>query len=149
MHNESYFGAVLVILNRGQKTRTPELPRPLHTSASQQRENVWTPTYDLTCNRPTYTADLQWNLEPSGPKVKTLPLGYHGPRYPLIGRLSVCLSVCMRTRKLQDATNLKNFIWYIVSSPDLLMYVKFWTKSSKGLFVFVSPFVYIRPRRRR
>ncbi|GBM65803.1 hypothetical protein AVEN_164692-1, partial [Araneus ventricosus] len=30
-----------------------------------------------------YTADLQWNrvsnLEPSGPKVETLPLGHRGP----------------------------------------------------------------------
>ncbi|GBN20446.1 hypothetical protein AVEN_188504-1 [Araneus ventricosus] len=38
-------------------------------------------TSDLTCNRPTYTADLQWNrvtnLKPSGPETKTLPLGHN------------------------------------------------------------------------
>ncbi|GBM02856.1 hypothetical protein AVEN_52033-1 [Araneus ventricosus] len=35
--------------------------------------------YDLTCKRPTYTEDLQWNrvsnLQPSGFKTETLPLG--------------------------------------------------------------------------
>ncbi|GBM64879.1 hypothetical protein AVEN_200287-1 [Araneus ventricosus] len=34
--------------------------------------------YGLTCNRPTYAANLQWNrvsnLEPSGPKAETLYL---------------------------------------------------------------------------
>ncbi|GBM46499.1 hypothetical protein AVEN_78890-1 [Araneus ventricosus] len=33
------------------------------------------PTYYLTCNRPTYTGDLQWNrvlnLEPCDPEAKT------------------------------------------------------------------------------
>ncbi|GBM85804.1 hypothetical protein AVEN_273658-1, partial [Araneus ventricosus] len=36
--------------------------------------------YDLACNRPHTRSDLQWNLvsnlEPSGPKVETLPLGH-------------------------------------------------------------------------
>ncbi|GBN00848.1 hypothetical protein AVEN_89216-1 [Araneus ventricosus] len=39
-------------------------------------------TFDLMFNKPTYTADLQWNrvsnLEPSGPKAETLPLGHRG-----------------------------------------------------------------------
>ncbi|GBL53795.1 hypothetical protein AVEN_107399-1, partial [Araneus ventricosus] len=41
------------------------------------------PTYDLACNRPPTTADLQWNrvskLEPFGPTAETLPLGHRGP----------------------------------------------------------------------
>ncbi|GBN56776.1 hypothetical protein AVEN_58555-1 [Araneus ventricosus] len=36
------------------------------------------PTYDLTCNRPTYTADLKWdrvsNVEPSLSEAETLPI---------------------------------------------------------------------------
>ncbi|GBM85001.1 hypothetical protein AVEN_4024-1 [Araneus ventricosus] len=31
---------------------TPELAPPLQTSASNQRENIWSPKYDLTCNKP-------------------------------------------------------------------------------------------------
>ncbi|GBM93152.1 hypothetical protein AVEN_194072-1 [Araneus ventricosus] len=43
----------LVILNRGLMTRTtPELATPLKTSAPYQREDVWSRTCDLTCNRP-------------------------------------------------------------------------------------------------
>ncbi|GBL79016.1 hypothetical protein AVEN_48972-1 [Araneus ventricosus] len=46
---------------------------------SHQREDDWFPTYDLTCNRPRYAADVQWNrvsnLEPFGPDAETLPLG--------------------------------------------------------------------------
>ncbi|GBO25598.1 hypothetical protein AVEN_198829-1 [Araneus ventricosus] len=40
------------------------------------------PMYDLMCNKPKYTTDLQWNqisnLEPSGPKDETLQLVHHG-----------------------------------------------------------------------
>ncbi|GBN96015.1 hypothetical protein AVEN_110249-1 [Araneus ventricosus] len=39
-------------------------------------------TYYLACKQAPYTADLQWNrvsnLEPSGPKAETLPLGHRG-----------------------------------------------------------------------
>ncbi|GBO01060.1 hypothetical protein AVEN_98152-1, partial [Araneus ventricosus] len=46
---------------------TPELAPPLQTPNVQQAP---------------YTADLQWNrvsdLEPSGPKAETLPLGHRG-----------------------------------------------------------------------
>ncbi|GBO09547.1 hypothetical protein AVEN_209446-1 [Araneus ventricosus] len=48
---------------------TPELAPPLQTSAPHRREDLWSPTYDLTCNRSQYTTDRQWNrvsnLEPS------------------------------------------------------------------------------------
>ncbi|GBM48383.1 hypothetical protein AVEN_103568-1 [Araneus ventricosus] len=62
---------------------TPELASPLQNSTPHQREGVCTPTYDFTCNRPIYTADL-WcnrvsNLEPSGPEAETLLLSYRGP----------------------------------------------------------------------
>ncbi|GBL78861.1 hypothetical protein AVEN_48849-1 [Araneus ventricosus] len=51
--HEGYFGTDLVILNRGQMTRTtPELAPPLQTSAPHQWEDVWLPTYDLACNTP-------------------------------------------------------------------------------------------------
>ncbi|GBL60191.1 hypothetical protein AVEN_177887-1 [Araneus ventricosus] len=40
-------------------------------------------TYDLTCNRTAYTADIQWNrvsnLEPSSSGAETLPLSHRGP----------------------------------------------------------------------
>ncbi|GBM25258.1 hypothetical protein AVEN_45897-1 [Araneus ventricosus] len=39
---------------------TPELSLPLQNSAPHQRVDVWLLTYDLTCNKPTYTADFQW-----------------------------------------------------------------------------------------
>ncbi|GBO02250.1 hypothetical protein AVEN_89404-1 [Araneus ventricosus] len=64
-------------------TATFELAPPLQTSAPHQREDVWSPTYDLTCNKPKHMADLQWNrvsnMEPSGPEAETLPLGHRGP----------------------------------------------------------------------
>ncbi|GBL85758.1 hypothetical protein AVEN_193202-1 [Araneus ventricosus] len=78
------FWTDLVNVNYDEMTRTiSELAHPLQTSAPHQREDVWHLTYDLTCKRPTYTADLQCNrvsnLEPSGPKAETLSLGHRGP----------------------------------------------------------------------
>ncbi|GBN00455.1 hypothetical protein AVEN_203538-1 [Araneus ventricosus] len=59
---------------------TPELGLPLQTFAPHQHQDVWPPTYDLTRNRPTNTADLQWNrvpsLGPSVPGAETLPLSH-------------------------------------------------------------------------
>ncbi|GBN45487.1 hypothetical protein AVEN_20430-1 [Araneus ventricosus] len=47
------FWADLAIFNLGLMTRTtPELEPPFQASAPHRWENVWTPTYDLTCNRP-------------------------------------------------------------------------------------------------
>ncbi|GBM92909.1 hypothetical protein AVEN_236722-1 [Araneus ventricosus] len=43
------------------KRTTPELGPPLQTSVPHQQEGVWPMTSDLTCTRPTYTADLKWN----------------------------------------------------------------------------------------
>ncbi|GBN35561.1 hypothetical protein AVEN_157061-1 [Araneus ventricosus] len=46
-------GTDLVILNRGQITRTtPELASRLQTSAPHQRKDAWSLTYDLMCKRP-------------------------------------------------------------------------------------------------
>ncbi|GBO28147.1 hypothetical protein AVEN_61808-1, partial [Araneus ventricosus] len=64
-------------------TRTTSgLATPLQTSAPHQREDACTPTYDLKCIMPKYTADLQWNrvsnMEPSGPEAEILPLGHRG-----------------------------------------------------------------------
>ncbi|GBM39732.1 hypothetical protein AVEN_68580-1 [Araneus ventricosus] len=72
------------ILNSGQMTRTtPDLEPPLQTSTPYEQEDVWPPTYDLTCNRPIYRTDSQWNwvsnLEPSGQEAETLPLDHHVP----------------------------------------------------------------------
>ncbi|GBL82155.1 hypothetical protein AVEN_252352-1 [Araneus ventricosus] len=75
---EEYLVTDLAILNRGQMTRTaPELPPHLGASTSYQREDVRHPRSDLTCIRPTYTTDLQWNWV-SSPEVETLPLGHRG-----------------------------------------------------------------------
>ncbi|GBL92162.1 hypothetical protein AVEN_91508-1 [Araneus ventricosus] len=56
------------------------LTPPRQTCAPHQWEDVCPPTYDLACNRYTYTADLQWNrvsnLEPLGTEAETLPLGH-------------------------------------------------------------------------
>ncbi|GBO14028.1 hypothetical protein AVEN_22728-1 [Araneus ventricosus] len=55
---------------------TPELASPLQTSAPHQWKDVWPPAYDLTRNRPTNTAELQWNrvsnMEPFGPEAEAL-----------------------------------------------------------------------------
>ncbi|GBL93876.1 hypothetical protein AVEN_153636-1 [Araneus ventricosus] len=63
--------------------RTPELTPRFKTSTPHQWEGLWPPTYDLACNRPTYTAYLQCNrfsnLKRSGPEAETLPLGHRGP----------------------------------------------------------------------
>ncbi|GBN72374.1 hypothetical protein AVEN_108531-1 [Araneus ventricosus] len=57
---------------------TSELAPLLQTSEPHQQVDVWLPEYDLICNKPAYTADLQWNrvsnLELSGPKAEILPL---------------------------------------------------------------------------
>ncbi|GBN01498.1 hypothetical protein AVEN_20697-1 [Araneus ventricosus] len=56
------------------KRTTPELAPPLQTSAPHQREDVWPPTYDLTCPiRDRSSVEFQL----SDPEVKTLPLGHH------------------------------------------------------------------------
>ncbi|GBM38136.1 hypothetical protein AVEN_1527-1, partial [Araneus ventricosus] len=65
---------------------TPELVPPLQAFAPhQQREDVWPTTADLICIR--YPADLQWirvsNLELSGPRAETLPLGHRVPGFLL------------------------------------------------------------------
>ncbi|GBL82032.1 hypothetical protein AVEN_50603-1 [Araneus ventricosus] len=52
---------------------TPELAPPLQTSAPFQREDVWSPTYDLTCNRPNTR-----RIFSGGPIAETLPLGHSG-----------------------------------------------------------------------
>ncbi|GBM77346.1 hypothetical protein AVEN_95554-1, partial [Araneus ventricosus] len=49
---------------------------PLYqTSAPHRQEDVWPSTYDLTCNRPTYTADLcgigSRTLNPPAPKPRS------------------------------------------------------------------------------
>ncbi|GBM13690.1 hypothetical protein AVEN_148208-1 [Araneus ventricosus] len=56
--------------------RTKHEPTPLiQASSPQQREDVWPPTYDLTCTRPACTADLQLNrvsnLKLSGPESRS------------------------------------------------------------------------------
>ncbi|GBM58869.1 hypothetical protein AVEN_87161-1 [Araneus ventricosus] len=65
-------------LSRDQTSITiPELDLPLQTSAPHLQEGVLSTTYDLTCNKPTYTADLHWNrisnLGTSGSENKALP----------------------------------------------------------------------------
>ncbi|GBM75666.1 hypothetical protein AVEN_45554-1 [Araneus ventricosus] len=61
---------------------TPELAPPSPNFHATPTGGRLATTYDLACNRPPYTADLQWNrvsnLEPSGPKAETLPLGHRG-----------------------------------------------------------------------
>ncbi|GBN13690.1 hypothetical protein AVEN_199734-1 [Araneus ventricosus] len=63
---------------RSDDESTPELSPPLQTSTPYQLEDVWPPTCDLGCKRPTCMADLKWNqvsnLELSGPEFETLPL---------------------------------------------------------------------------
>ncbi|GBM11589.1 hypothetical protein AVEN_180140-1 [Araneus ventricosus] len=72
----------LVILNRGQVTKTtPEWLPPVRTSAPHQREDVG--QYgDFYVQQVAYTADLQWNsvlnLESCGQGAETLPLGHSG-----------------------------------------------------------------------
>ncbi|GBL88528.1 hypothetical protein AVEN_159112-1 [Araneus ventricosus] len=41
--------------------KTPESVPALQSSAPHQWEDVWAITYDLTCNKPTYTARRRWN----------------------------------------------------------------------------------------
>ncbi|GBM49741.1 hypothetical protein AVEN_36359-1 [Araneus ventricosus] len=63
---------------------TPELAPPSPNFHATPTGGRLATTYDLACNRPHTRADLQWNrvsnLEPSGPKAETLPLGHRGPR---------------------------------------------------------------------
>ncbi|GBL82159.1 hypothetical protein AVEN_252355-1 [Araneus ventricosus] len=63
-------------------TRTaPELAPPLGASTSHQRENVRLTRSYLTCIKPTYTTDLQYNwvsnLQPFSPEAVNLPRSPH------------------------------------------------------------------------
>ncbi|GBM96595.1 hypothetical protein AVEN_161299-1 [Araneus ventricosus] len=78
-----YFGTGLVILNRGQMTRTtPEVTPPLQTSPPHQRDDFWLPTYDLACTRLNTRRIISgigfrtWN--PPAPKDEALLLGHSG-----------------------------------------------------------------------
>ncbi|GBN59286.1 hypothetical protein AVEN_201964-1 [Araneus ventricosus] len=61
---------------------TPELAPPSPNFHATPTGGRLTTTYDLTCNRPHTRRIFQWNrvsnLEPSGPKAETLPLGHRG-----------------------------------------------------------------------
>ncbi|GBN67265.1 hypothetical protein AVEN_146049-1 [Araneus ventricosus] len=67
---------------------TPELASPLQASALHQREDVWPPTYDLTCSRPNTRRIFSgigfrtWKL--FGPKAETLSLGHRGLVFNLL-----------------------------------------------------------------
>ncbi|GBM03557.1 hypothetical protein AVEN_95440-1 [Araneus ventricosus] len=56
---------------------------PLQSVAPHLRKDFGPTTSNLMCTRTTRTTDLLWNrvsnLQPSGPEVKTLPIG-HGSR---------------------------------------------------------------------
>ncbi|GBL57894.1 hypothetical protein AVEN_58034-1, partial [Araneus ventricosus] len=60
----------------------PEQAHPRQIFAPHQRDDVLPLMYDLTYNRRNNTTYLQWNrvsnLEPSGTKAETLPLGHRG-----------------------------------------------------------------------
>ncbi|GBL93558.1 hypothetical protein AVEN_59740-1 [Araneus ventricosus] len=71
---------------------TPKLAHTLQTSAPHHWEDVWAPTYDLTCNRPTNPLWNQsngwifsgigfrtWN--PLAPEAEILPLGHRCPKF--------------------------------------------------------------------
>ncbi|GBL97278.1 hypothetical protein AVEN_274625-1, partial [Araneus ventricosus] len=52
-HHEGYFGTDLVILNRGQMTRTtPELAPPSQSFRATPTGGRLATAYDLACNRP-------------------------------------------------------------------------------------------------
>ncbi|GBN42187.1 hypothetical protein AVEN_174954-1, partial [Araneus ventricosus] len=61
---------------------TPELAPPSPNFHATPTGGRLTTTYDFSVQQAPYTADLQWNrvsnLEPSGPKAETLPLGHRG-----------------------------------------------------------------------
>ncbi|GBL77912.1 hypothetical protein AVEN_143246-1 [Araneus ventricosus] len=96
---------------------TPELAPPLQTFAPHHREELWLPISDLTCSRPIYTVDLQWNrvsnLEPSGPD---LPLGHRGlPKsikdFPLL--LQSALKSCMQRALSHRFFSAKAKTWWL------------------------------------
>ncbi|GBL96087.1 hypothetical protein AVEN_104325-1 [Araneus ventricosus] len=80
---DGYFGMDLAILNRCQMTRAaPEMVPSFPNFHATPTGGRLATTYDLACNRPHTRPDRQLNrvsnLEPSGPKAETLPLGHHG-----------------------------------------------------------------------
>ncbi|GBM73580.1 hypothetical protein AVEN_140215-1 [Araneus ventricosus] len=75
---EGSFSTDKVNLNLGQMTK-PEMALPLLTSTLHQRKDVWTSTYDLACNRPTWAVFNGIEIrtyKTSGSKVENLPLGH-------------------------------------------------------------------------
>ncbi|GBM03226.1 hypothetical protein AVEN_142524-1 [Araneus ventricosus] len=76
----AYFETDLVILNCRYMKKTSELATPSLDFHTTPEEGSFAPTYDLTCNKLTYTAGLQWNrisyLESYNSEAKTLALSH-------------------------------------------------------------------------
>ncbi|GBM54550.1 hypothetical protein AVEN_184252-1 [Araneus ventricosus] len=89
------------------RTTPEQASSPFQTSAQHKRESVWLPTYELTRNRPSYTADIQWNLvsnlERYGPEAETLPLGYHGSRASLERVVNALYALCSRNQRSSNS----------------------------------------------
>ncbi|GBM26459.1 hypothetical protein AVEN_217330-1, partial [Araneus ventricosus] len=87
---------------------TPELAPPSPNFHATPTGGRLTTTYDLTCNRPhtrrIFSGIGSSNLEPSGPKAETLPLGHRGPvahRQEVVKRqiylnLNRCCDTCVQ-----------------------------------------------------
>ncbi|GBM49474.1 hypothetical protein AVEN_142612-1 [Araneus ventricosus] len=60
---------------------------------------------DLTCNRPTYKENLQWNrvlnLKPTGREAETLPLGHRGPK---------CVNEIVQNSNIQSFITLSDLV---------------------------------------
>ncbi|GBM22441.1 hypothetical protein AVEN_221506-1 [Araneus ventricosus] len=69
-------------------TRTiPELAPLLETKTTHQREGVWSPTYDLTCNRPVYDgSSVESGLEPGTLRPQSRDLATRAPRSHILLR---------------------------------------------------------------
>ncbi|GBL74014.1 hypothetical protein AVEN_230931-1 [Araneus ventricosus] len=79
-NKKGYFGTDLVIFNRGQMTRTtPELEtRFPNFRTTLAGGRLPPPIYDLTCNRPTYTAESGFKLGTLRLEAETLLLVHCG-----------------------------------------------------------------------
>ncbi|GBO25200.1 hypothetical protein AVEN_85298-1 [Araneus ventricosus] len=71
---------------------TPEMAPRSPNLLTTPEGGLLAPMYDLTCNRPQCTTDIQWNRalnqEPSGPEDETFPLVHRG--LPLNGYARGC-----------------------------------------------------------
>ncbi|GBM54690.1 hypothetical protein AVEN_121566-1 [Araneus ventricosus] len=110
---------------------TPELAPP----SPNFHATRLTTTYDLACNRPHTQWNRVSNLEPSGPKAETLPLGHRGPCTIWEKKVFKASIDWFDLRSLLVEGNRHKFVGDELKHIEWsVKYVSFFIKNSEGTF---------------